>query len=164
MTKYAEDMNFWRTSVDLSKSQGEILKLLDSFGASEYGIIRAKLENKEGLAIRFKWQNDFYRLTFHPYPTRGKSNDTIATKPGGQRISKSEAALRQMGRIAVTYTKGLLLAADYKPETLFSFKELPYPNMPPNILPPVAHELDIKDLPPLGDDDSSKIIYLPSGD
>jgi hypothetical protein len=137
--KKAEDSNYWQTLVRSSKSQGEIMELLNDFGASNYQITQGRTGEKLAWLIRFEWMGRSYRFLFTPLDCRDP--DAVHSFGGGRRAHQ-EQAVYQMGRIAVWFVKAILTAAEAHPHALFGFMELPE-SRGPSGLPATAGELDI---------------------
>lgn len=137
MRRYAEEANYWSTSVHPAKSKGEVEEMLDNFGATQQMTVKGKAKGRLAWLIRFEWEGRSYRFTFTPleceYPQKVSSF-------GGRRRSHTEQAEYQMGRIAVHFTKAILTAAEAHPHALFGFMELPHGG---EGAPSTAGELDI---------------------
>jgi len=148
---YAEDSNYWETSVHPAKSWAEIEEMLEDFGVSETMTARGRVDGRPGRMIRFNWRNKSYRFEF--IAKKCRQPDKIASF-GGKRRSHTEQAEYQMGREAVNFVKAILIAAKSQPVTLFAFQELPgVAQQRPGGLPLTAGELDtsklVAVLPPL---------------
>lgn len=122
MKRYAEDANYFDTTVHPAKSQGEIMELLEDFGAANFIIQQGQSAGKFAWLVRFEWRNQSYRFAFIPLDCRLPNN---AKSFGGKRRAHSEQARYQMGRVAVHFTKAVLTAAEMNPDALFGFLELP---------------------------------------
>lgn len=120
--RYAEDANYFQTTIHPAKSQGEIIELLEDFGAINYQIMTGQAQGRFAWMVRFEWQGKSYRFAFTPLEC--KSPDAIK-KFGTKRHSHAEQSKYQMGRIAVHFTKAILTAAEAHPHALFGFMELP---------------------------------------
>jgi len=120
--RLAEQANYWDTTVHHAKSQGEIIELLDTFGAQGIQITLGRNKGRQAWLVRFAWREAIYRFVFIPlecqYPEKVSSF-------GGKRQAHSDHAMWQMGRIAVHFVKAILTAADAQPDALFGFMELP---------------------------------------
>jgi hypothetical protein len=142
-TRYAEDANYWQTTVSPYKSQGEIMELLDRFGAANMAVTQGKAGENLAWLIRFEWRGATYRFTFTPLPCR--SPDKVSSFSGTRRAHDKQVVY-QMGRIAVHFVKAILTAAEAHPHALFGFVELPEAGTYPGGLPVTAGELDVRDL------------------
>jgi hypothetical protein len=140
--KYAEDMNYWDTTVHPAKSKGEIEEMLEDFGAES--IITGSGKTSEGVyawMIRFQWRGHAYRFLFTTAACRWPGK--VMTYAGKKRTNEEQAKY-QMARAAYWFVKAILTAADFQPAALFSFLELPAAR--PGAIPPVASELDVEEL------------------
>lgn len=147
-TRYAEDANYWSTTVSPYKSQGEIMELLDRFGATNMMVTQgqalstgSRQARRLAWLIRFEWHGATYRFTFTPLPCR---NPDKVSSFGGTRRAHDEQARYQMGRIAVHFVKAILTAAEAHPHALFGFVELPEVGTHPSGLPVTAGELNVE--------------------
>lgn len=122
MKRYAEDWNYFDTTVHPAKSQAEIIELLEDFGASNYLIQQGQVGGKFAWLVRFEWQGKSYRFAFTPLDCRSPNHERSF---GGKRRTYTEQARYQMGRIAVHFIKAILTAAEANPDALFGFLELP---------------------------------------
>lgn len=141
MTRYAEDANYWATTVAPAVSQGEIIALLEEFGATAVFMMQGQAGGKLAWVIRFQWDGRSYRFTFTPLEC---ANPYKSYSFGGKRRQASDQARYQMGRIAVAFVKAILTAAEATPASLFGFLELP--GARPGSIPPTAAELDVDGL------------------
>ena len=137
--RHAEDANYWQTTIRPSKSQGEIMELLDDFGADGHQLTQGRAGDKLAWLIRFQWMGRSYRFMFAPLDCR---NPDAVHSFGGKRRAHHEQAMFQMGRIAVYFVKAILTAAEAHPHALFGFMELPGTSGPSG-LPSTAGELDV---------------------
>lgn len=137
--RYAEEANYWETTVHPAKSQAEIIELLEDFGAANYQIMQGQAGGRFAWLVRFEWQGQSYRFMFIPLECKNASKESGF---GGKRRRHEEQARYQMGRIAVHFTKAILTAAEAHPHALFGFLELPGTERPGG-LPHTAGELDI---------------------
>lgn len=122
MKKFAEDWNYFDTTVHPAKSQAEIIEMLEDFGAANYLVQQGQVGGKFAWLVRFEWHGRSYRFAFTPLDCRYPNNERSF---GGKRRKFSEQARYQMGRIAVHFTKAILTAAEANPDALFGFLELP---------------------------------------
>lgn len=152
MKRFAEDMNYFDTTVAPAKSQAEIVAMLDAFGAASIMIAQGKAGEKFAWMIRFMWEDRSYRFVFTPLPCRSPLKDRSF---GGKRRSFAEQAKWQMGRIAVNFVKAILTAAEAQPTALFGFMEIAGTGRPGG-LPAVAGDLDPQAL-------ASRTALLPDG-
>jgi len=141
-TRYAEEANYFDTTVHPAKSLGEIQEMLDHFGAENVFVAQGTAGGKTAWLIRFMWQGKPYRFAFTPLDCR---NPEITLTVGGKKLTNSERAKYQMGRIAVHFTKAILTAAEAHPHALFGFMELST-GQPAGQLPPTAGELNVDGL------------------
>jgi hypothetical protein len=162
MARFAEEANYWNTTVHPAKSQAEIIEMLEDFGAANLMVAQGQANGRLAWMVRFEWQGDSYRFTF--IPLECKDPDKTSSF-GGKRRSHGEQARYQMGRIAVHFVKAILTAAEAHPHALFGFIELPEAGMHPGGLPVTAGELDVSGLtsalPPL--EVGSPVHLLPGG-
>lgn len=141
--KAAEEFNYWQTTVGLGKSQGEIVGLLEDFGADSQMIAQGQARGEYAWLVRFSLRGASYRFVFIPLKCRAP--DKISSF-GGKRRAHRDQARHQMGRIAVHFTKAILTAAEAQPHALFGFLELPAVAQHPGGLPVTAGELDVAGL------------------
>ena len=120
--KFAEEFNYWNTTVHPSKSQGEIMALLENFGIQNIQVSQGTANGKTALLVRFHWEEKPYRFMFVPMDCKSP-NRTISF--GGKKRTAVEQSRYQMGRIAVYFIKAILTAAEVQPDALFGFLELP---------------------------------------
>jgi hypothetical protein len=150
MNRYAEEANYWDTTVHPAKSQAEIVEMLEDFGAEKLMIAQGQADGRTAWLIRFEWQGRAYRFTFVPLECRSPEKQASFA---GRRRSHAEQARYQMGRIAAHFVKAILTAAEAHPHALFGFVELPGAGQHPGGLPMTAGELDVEGLttalPPL---------------
>ena len=143
MNRFAEDANYFDTTVHPAKSQAEIIELLEEFGADSLQMTQGQAGGRHAWLIRFQWQGKSYRFAFTPLTCRSPGSERSF---GGKRRSFAEQSRYQMGRIAVYFVKGILTAAEAQPGALFGFLELPANASRPGAIPPVASELNISNL------------------
>ena len=139
---YAEDINYFDTTVHPAKSLGEIQEMLDDFGVGNIMVTQGQSGGKHAWMIRFMWKGNPYRFIFFPLPCR---QPRAKRSFGGKRRSFEEQARWQMGRIAVYFVKAILTAAGAHPHALFGFKEIAAAGAPGH-LPPTAGELNVDGL------------------
>lgn len=141
---YAEDSNYWETTVHPAKSWAEIEEMLEEFGVTETMTAKGRVEGRLVRMIRFNWQDKSYRFEF--VTRKCRQPDKLASF-GGKRRSFTDQAEYQMGREAVNFVKAILIAAKAKPVTLFAFQELPgVGENRPGGIPITAGELDTSKL------------------
>jgi hypothetical protein len=140
--RLAEDANYWDTTVAPGNSQGEIITLLEEFGADSLMVGQGNAGGRFAWLIRFHWKGANYRFVFTPLECK---TPIMIHSWGGKRRTHAEQARYQMGRIAVHFVKAILTAAEAQPGTLFGFMELPEAASGSGV-PPVAAELDISTL------------------
>lgn len=162
LKRYAEDANYFDTTVHPAKSQAEIAEMLEDFGATNFIIQQGQARGKYAWLIRFEWQAASYRFVFVPleckYPGNTKSF-------GGKRRNHLEQARYQMGRVAVYFVKAILTAAEMNPDALFGFLELPAVATQSGI-PITAAQLGAEGLTralPLPEIVDAEILYLTDG-
>jgi hypothetical protein len=136
--RYAEEANYWETTVHPAVSQGEITKLLDDFGAEAIMFMSGQSAGRYAWMIRFQWNDRSYRFAFKPLICKLPRK---AFSFGGKRRAAEEQSKYQMARIAVHFVKAILTAAEADPAALFGFVELPGAGQ--SGIPPTASELDI---------------------
>jgi hypothetical protein len=141
MIQYAEDLNYWDTTVQPGKSLGEIQDLLTDFGVINVIVTQGQSNGRLAWLIRFQWMDRTYRFLFTPLPCRWSSK---VSSFGGKRRQHDEQARYQMGRIAVNFVKAILTAAQMNPGALFGFVEIP--GTGGGQFPAIAAELDISGL------------------
>lgn len=144
--RFAEDANYWDTTVHPARSQGEISEMLEKFGADAVMIAQGKAGGRFAWLVRFQWQGRNYRFAFTPLVCRV---DSKLSSFGGKQRMHIEQAAYQMGRIAVNFVKAILTAAEAQPQALFGFMELPGAagdRVAGTGLPPVAAEIDVSAL------------------
>lgn len=122
MKRFAEDANYFDTTVHPAKSQAEIMEMLEDFGASNFIIQQGQAAGRFAWLVRFEWNNKSYRFAFIPLECR-KPNDTKSFN--GKRRTHLEQSRYQMGRVAAYFVKAILTAAEMNPDALFGFLELP---------------------------------------
>jgi hypothetical protein len=162
-SRFAEEANYWNTTVHPAKSQAEIVERLEEFGATNLVTAQGRAGERLAWMIRFEWNEATYRFTFVPLECR--SPDKVSSFSGRRRDHAKQSEY-QMGRIAAHFVKAILTAAEAHPHALFGFIELPAMQAHPNGLPYTAGELNVAGLtaalPSL--DVGSAAIYLPQGD
>jgi hypothetical protein len=136
--RYAEEANYWETTVHPAVSQGEITKLLDAFGAQAIMVMSGQSAGRYAWLIRFQWNDRSYRFAFKPLICRFPNK---SFKFGKNRRTAEEQSKYQMARIAVYFVKAILTAAEADPAALFGFVELPGAGH--GGIPSIASELDI---------------------
>ncbi len=141
MARFAEDANYWSTTVHPAKSQGEISELLEDFGATAVFTMTGQVGGRHAWMIRFQWQGRQYRFTFTPLQC--KDPDRSYSFPDRKRRTAEEQSRYQMGRIAAAFVKAILTAAETTPDALFGFLELPSPN---GGMPTTVAQLDVSEL------------------
>jgi len=139
--RYAEDANYWQTTIYPVKSQAEILELLEHFGVDSIQMTQGKASGRFAWLIRFQWSGATYRFVFTPL--KCKYPDKVLSR-GGKRRKNEDQAKYQMGRIAYFFVKALLTAAEAQPAALFGFVELPAMSQHVNGLPMTAAEVGVE--------------------
>ena len=142
MKKFAEDVNYFDTSVPPGKSLGEIQTLLEEFGVGHYQVSQGQSNGKYAWLIRFTWMSKPYRFAFTPLECR---QPQLMRSFSGKRRTNDEQAKWQMGRIAFNFTKAILTAANMHPDALFGFMEISA-GTKPGQLPRTAGEMNIDNL------------------
>ena len=160
--RYAEDANYWDTTVHPAKSQAEIVELLEDFGTSNMMITQGQAGGMVAWMVRFEWQGAVYRFTFVPLDCRNPDKESSF---GGKRRKHTDQARFQMGRIAVHFVKAVLTAAEAHPHALFGFIELPGMGTYSSGLPVTAGEVGVERLvgalPPI---EGGPLLSLGSGE
>ena len=141
--RFAEDANYWSTTVHPAKSQAEIVERLEDFGATNMIVTQGQVQGRVAWLIRFEWREATYRFAFTPLECRDPEK---VAKFGDRRRSHAQQARYQMGRIAGHFVKAILTAAEAHPHALFGFVELPEVATHPSGLPVTAAELDVAGL------------------
>jgi hypothetical protein len=139
-TRFAEDANYWQTTVHPAKSQAEIIELLEAFGVSNMMSAQGTANGRLAWLIRFEWRGRAYRFTFTTLDPRDPDK---VTRFGGVPRRHADQVRYQMGRIAVHFVKAILTAAEVQPGALFGFVELPGAGSYPGGLPVVASDLGV---------------------
>lgn len=122
MKLYAEDSNYWDTTVHPAKSLGEVQELLEEFGVKNMVVTQGRAGTQLAWIVRFQIGDRTYRFGFMPKPCR--TPDKVSSF-GGKRRTHDEQARYQMGRTAVWFVKAILTAAQENETALFGFVELP---------------------------------------
>lgn len=141
MMRFAEDANYFMTTVHPANSMGEIQALLDDFGATSINTMTGQNGDKVVWMIRFRWLDKTYRFTFTPLNCRAP--EKVLTVAGKKRSALDQSKY-QMGRIAVYCVKAILTAAEAMPAALFGFAELAVTN--DQGMPATVYELNIDGL------------------
>lgn len=139
--RYAEDANYWDTTVHPAKSLGEIQEMLEDFGAAAMMVTQGQTQGNYAWLIRFQWQDRAYRFLFTPLVCHTPGQ---VTSFAGKKRRHDEQARYQMGRIAAWFVKAILTAAEAQPAALFGFLELP--GVRQGSIPAVASEVDVEEL------------------
>jgi hypothetical protein len=139
MKRYAEEANYWVTMVHPTKSQSEIMALLENFGADKIQFTQGQAGGKFAWLIRFEWKGHSYRFTFAPLECK---TPRAQKSFKGKRRTHFEQSRYQMARVAVHFVKAILTAAEAHPHALFGFLELPETASNGQI-PRTAGELDV---------------------
>ena len=66
MSRYAEKANYWDTTISPAKSQGEIIEMLEKFGADNTQMTIGSAGGRYAWLIRFQWEGQSYRFAFTP--------------------------------------------------------------------------------------------------
>lgn len=141
--RFAEDANYWATTVHPAKSQAEIVELLEGFAVVNLIISQGMAAGRIAWLVRFEWNGATYRFAFTPLECRTPDKETSF---GGQRRRHIKQSEYQMGRIAVHFVKAILTAAEVQPNALFGFVELPGAAQHAGGLPMTAGELNVTGL------------------
>lgn len=139
--RFAEDLNYFDTTVHPAKSLGEIQEMLEDFGADTLMVTQGQSQGKFAWLIRFQWNSRAYHFVFTPLPCRYPNK---ITSFDGKRRSNEEQSRYQMGRIAMNFVKAILTAAEANPDALFGFLELPGASR--SGVPATAADLDVSGL------------------
>lgn len=140
--RFAEDANYWDTTVSPAKSMGEIQEILEEFGVRDILVTQGQTAGKFAWIIRFHWRDNTYRFLFSPLECRYPHQ---VNSYAGKKRTHEEQARFQMGRIAAWFVKAILTAAEAQPGALFGFLELPEVAHPGS-LPLVASEINVSRL------------------
>jgi hypothetical protein len=138
--QYAENSPYWETTVSSAKSQGELVEILERFGAEAIMFAQGNTNGKVVWMVRFQWLNRSYRFVFTPLPIQNPNKQFAVS---GKRISAEERARFQMGRIAVHFVKAIITAAEMNQDALFGFLELPGANNHSNGMPVTTAEINV---------------------
>jgi hypothetical protein len=141
--QFAEDRPYWQTTVHPAKSQGEIIELLEDFGAGNMIVAQGRSDGQIAWVVRFEWRGQAYRFVFTPRAC--EFPDKISSF-GGKKRRHEDQSRYQMGRTAVHFTKAILTAAEEKERALFGFLELPEAGYHDGGLPLVASEVDMSSM------------------
>ena len=119
---YAEDRPYFNTTVQPSKSLGEVIAQLDRFGILKHEVRQGQVYGEVAWLVRFDFEGRSHHFVFRPRPCRDPG--TVRSF-GGIRRSHARQAIFQMGRTAFHFVKNILAAALDQPAALFGFVELP---------------------------------------
>lgn len=119
---YAENRPYWNTTVQPSKSLGELIAQLDKFGIRKHEVRQGQVYGEIAWLVRFDLDGRSHHFVFSPRVCRDP--DTVRSF-GGVRRSHAQQAIFQMGRTAFHFVKNILAAALDQPAALFGFIELP---------------------------------------
>lgn len=122
MKTYAEESPYWDTTVSPAKSQGEVIEMLNDFGADAIMVGQGMSSGNYAWLVRFGWLGRSYRFVFQPLPLQYPNRVYTVSK---KRLTAADRARQQMGRIALNFVKSILTAAQMNPAALFGFLELP---------------------------------------
>jgi hypothetical protein len=136
--RFAEDANYWTTTVQPGTSQGEIVGLLEAFGATAIMVMSGQSAGKHAWLVRFQWNDRSYRFAFKPLSCKHPQK---LYSFGGKKRTAEEQSRFQMGRIALYFVKAILTAAEADQAALFGFLELPGAGH--GGIPSTASELDV---------------------
>jgi hypothetical protein len=142
MKRYAEDANYWTTTVQPAVSQGEATAMLEDFGAQAIMVMTGQAGGRYALIIRFQLDGRSYRFAFTPLECKNPGKEFSFS---GKRRTALDQSRYQMGRIAVAFVKAILTAAEATPAALFGFLELPGARQGHG-MPATAAELDVDGL------------------
>jgi hypothetical protein len=118
--RFAQDMAFWNTTVELSKSKADIEGLLEKYNAQEFGCWTSFRGNLPTLVVRFIYAEMPFKVEYiarHADYSRGyKAREDL-----------DKQSVKQMGRVAYNHIKALLqLAIDSgHQEMLMPYAALP---------------------------------------
>lgn len=139
----AENMPYWQTTVHPARSQGEIVELLENFGAENIMLAQGTSAGRYAWVIRFGYLGRTYRFVFTPLSQ--EHPDKMSKFSGKQRDHATQARW-QMGRVAVHFTKAILTAAEMHPHALFGFLEIQAPGTTDPTLRMTAGDLPVDGL------------------
>ena len=142
--RFAEDANYWTTTVSPFVSQGEIYAMLKEFGVEGMMITQGQTtDGRAALLVRFGWLGESYRFAFVPLQCRDPQKQR---KVGKEYRTNAEQAVYQMARVAVHGVKAILTIAESTPAVMAGFKELPSAGSHADGLPYTVGELDMREL------------------
>lgn len=118
---YAEEFNYWQTTVHPAKSHAEIIEMLEDYGIIDVNLTQGQAAGSFAWLIRFKWHGKPYRFIFTPLECKEPER---VYSVGGKKRTGLEQAKYQMGRIAVYFVKAIMTAAEAHPAALFGFMEI----------------------------------------
>lgn len=105
MKRYAEDSNYWNTTIAPAKSQAEIRQLVENFGATNPAIMQGEVRGQPAWMVRFDWHGYTYRYIFTSLECKEPNRMDFF---GWKRHSHADQACFQMGREAVDFVKAVL--------------------------------------------------------
>jgi hypothetical protein len=140
--QFAEEINYFDTTVHPAKSLGEIQEMLEEFGVEGCQVTQGYAGQTRAWMIRFGWLGYPYRFVFIPLKCKFPSTEHTYS---GKKRKNEEQAYWQMGRIALYFVKAILTAAEMNPHALFGFMEISTGNKSRKI-PKTAGELNIDNL------------------
>ena len=141
--RFAEQANYWQTTVHPAKSQANIQVMLENFGAMDMMMVQGQSQGRFTWLIRFQWEGQAYRFTFTPLLCEFPDKESSF---GGRRRPHATQAKYQMGRIAEAFVKAIVTAAEAQPDALFGFLELPEAGRHSGGLPVTAAEIPVERL------------------
>ena len=140
LDRFAEEANYWLTTVHPAKSQAEVFEMLEDFDVVNRMMTQGQAQGRHAWLVRFEWREATYRFVFRPLTCKYPDKESSF---GGKRRRHEDQARYQMGRIAAHFIKALLTAAEAQPAALFGFLELPGATRSASGLPATAAEVDV---------------------
>ncbi len=88
MSRYAEKANYWDTTISPAKSQGEIIEMLEKFGADNTQMTIGSAGGRYAWLIRFQWEDNLTVLLSHRWNANGRIPHARTAKSGGRMLSR----------------------------------------------------------------------------
>src|SRR3989304_10640833 len=101
--RYAEEANYWDTTVQSGNSQGEIIDLLNDFGAESVMFAQGNAGGRFAWMVRFHWNGANYRFAFTPLQC---AQPDQVNSYGGERGAPIGQGGRQKGGGAARFVEG----------------------------------------------------------
>lgn len=123
---HAQDAPYWGTDVAASKSQADILKILDKLGADKAAVQIQRVKNQDKvLVVVFEWPRNtgvFRRFEFPRLPFRKPKYASHTWQPTEK---ETEQCQKQAARIGYYMLKNLVTFMNIYPHLLTGFTEIP---------------------------------------